>query len=200
MDILRKRLGIIHGEDIPHDGTQLVDWCISRFEAWGTSAGMESFREEEHDGHITLILGGKVVVMDMNLAIDRANAQKPRLSVTGVKTSFAVPGGASGSTTQGSTSLDGFLADSLGEFLAAVRKEEEVQDPEDAARIGLRILDSLKYIMMLDQMASEEGDAGLRWFNSVDTIAVEAEKFASEEAAVIAKYVLRTMPQRPLTI
>ncbi|KIP08390.1 hypothetical protein PHLGIDRAFT_104329 [Phlebiopsis gigantea 11061_1 CR5-6] len=191
-DILRRRLGIIYGEDIPHDNTQLVSWCISRFEAWGTSAGMEAFREEEHDGHITLTLGGKVIVVDMNLAIDRTDAQKSRLSVTGVKTSFAVPGGATGSTTQWSTSLDGFLADSLGEFLTAVQKEEEAQDTEDAARIGSRILGSLKYIMMLDQMASEEGDAGLRWFNSVDSLALDAEKFASEEATVIAKALAST--------
>lgn len=199
MDILRKRLGIIYGEDIPLDSSQVVDWCISRFEAWGTSAGMEAFREEEREGHITLILGGKVVVVDMNLAIDRTDTRSPRLSVTGVKTSFAAPGGTAGSTTQGSTSLDGFLTDSLGEFLDAVQKDEEAQDPEDAARIGTRILGSLKYIMMLDQMASEEGDAGLRWFNSVDTIALEVEKFASEEATLIAQYVLCRMLLHLLT-
>ena len=61
MDILRERLGIVYGEDIPLERTALVDWCISRFEAWGTSAGMEAFREEERNGHVTLILGGKVI-------------------------------------------------------------------------------------------------------------------------------------------
>ena len=116
-EILRKRLGIIYGEDIPLDRPQLVDWCISRFEAWGSSAGMEAFREEERDGRVTLTLGGKVIVVDINLSIDRQDPQSPRLSVISVKTSYAVPGGAAGSTTQGSTSLDGFLTDSLAEFL-----------------------------------------------------------------------------------
>lgn len=190
MDILRQRLGTIYGEDIPLDRTVLVDWCISRFEAWGTSAGMEAFREEERDGHVTLILGGKVIVVDMNLAIDRSDARSPRLSVSGVKTSYAVPNDAASSTTAGSTSLDGFLADTLSEFLDAVQKDEELQDPEEAARIGSRISENLKYLMRLDQMALEEGDTGLRWFNTIDLIALEVERFASEEAALVTKFVV----------
>lgn len=186
-DILRKRLGILYGEDIPLDRGALAEWCISRFEAWGTSAGMEAFREEEKDGHITLILGGKVIVIDMNLAVNRADAAAPRLSVTGVKTSYAVPNGAAGATTAGSTSLDGFLADTLGAFLAEVQKDDEAQDPEEAHRIGTRIADALKYLMVLDKLAEDEGDAGLRWFNNVDTLASDLERFASEEAAAIAK-------------
>ena len=192
MDILRERLGIVYGEDIPLERTALVDWCISRFEAWGTSAGMEAFREEERNGHVTLILGGKVIVVDMNLAINRTDPLNPRLSVSGVKTSYAVPNGAASSTTSGSTSLDGFLTVSLGEFLNVVQKHEELQDPEETSRIGSRIAASLKYLMRLDQMALEEGDAGLRWFNIVDTIALEVERFAGEEAVPIIKSVSRS--------
>lgn len=189
MDILRKRLSIIYGEDIPLDRTALIDWCISRFEAWGASAAMEAFREEEKEGHITLILGGKVIVIDINLAVDRSDPLNPRISVTGVKTTYAVPNGSAGSVTAGSTSLDGFLANTLGEFLAEVQKEDELQDPEGAHKTGSRIADGLKYLMMLDKLAEDEGDQGLRWFNNVDLLALEVERFASEEAAAIAKYV-----------
>lgn len=191
MDIMRKRHRILYGEDIPLDRTRLLDWCISRFEAWGTSAGMEAFKEEQREGHITLILGGKVIVVDMDLAADRSDPFSPRLSVTGVKTSYAVTSGAASSTTAGSTSLDAFLAESLGAFLVEVQKDEELQDPDLAAKMGTRIADSLKYLMQLDHLAAEEGEAGLRWFNHNDLLSLDAERFASEEAAAISKYVTR---------
>jgi hypothetical protein len=184
---MRKRANIIYGEDIPLERAELLDWCISRFEAWGVSVGMEAFREEERDGHITLILGGKVIVIDMSFAIDRSIPLLPRFSVTSVKTSYAVPNGGAGSTTAGSISLDGFLADSLGAFLIEVQKGEELQDPEQTARIGSRIANTLRYLMRLDQLALNGGDAGLQWFNHTDVLSREAERFASEEANAISR-------------
>lgn len=78
VEMLRKRVGIIYGESIPLDKITLVDWFVSRLETWGTSAGMEAFREDENGGRLTMMLGGKVVVVDINLTVDRAEPDNPK--------------------------------------------------------------------------------------------------------------------------
>ncbi|TFY58921.1 hypothetical protein EVJ58_g6110 [Rhodofomes roseus] len=124
LDALRKRAGITYGEDVPLDRASVVDWCVSRLEAWGTSAGMETFREEEREGRVTVVLGGKVLVIDIDLAVDRADPERPAVSVANVKTSYAIPNVATSSTTQGSASLDGFLADRVRAFLKELALDE----------------------------------------------------------------------------
>lgn len=189
VDVLQKRVGIIYGESIPLEKSLLVDWFLSKLEGWGTSSGMEAFRDES-DGRLTIMLGGKVVVVDINLAVDRSDPENPKISLTSVKTSYAVPNAAAGgSTTAGSISLDAFLADSLRAFLAEVQKDEELQDPEEASRVSSRIAEDFKYLMDLDQLALREGDQGLRWFNSMDLLAVQAETIATKEAKSVAQYV-----------
>lgn len=186
MDMLRKRAGIVYGEDIPLERAALFTWFVSRLETWGTSAGMESFKEDEIDGRMTMMLGGKVIVIDIDISIDRTNPNSPVIRLNSVKTSYAVPNGTAGSTMAGSISLDGFLTDSLRAYLAEIQKDEDMQDPEEAARIASRISEDLNYLMTLDQLALREGDQGLRWFNSMDLLAVQAEDVASKEAASVA--------------
>lgn len=180
---LRKRTGIIYGEDIPLDRTAMIDWCISRVESWGTAAGMETFKDEEKDGRMTLVLGGKVLVVDIEFTVDRSDFGSPKLGVAGVKTSYAVPNGAVGTTMEGSASLDGFIADGLRRFLNEVHKAEDEQDPIIAARIAACCVEHLQYLMRLDKLALREGDNGLRWFNGIDRLALEVvEPFAVKEA------------------
>ncbi|THH00798.1 hypothetical protein EW026_g1786 [Hermanssonia centrifuga] len=185
VDTLRNRTGILYGEDIPLDRSMLLDWCTSRLEAWGTAAGMEAFKEER-EGHVTMMLGGKVIVVDIDIALDRSVMDNPSMDLSSVKTSYAVPNGAAGSTTAGSASLDGYLNDSLRAFLSEVQKDEELQDPEEAARIGARIADDFRYLMDMDQLAFREAENGLRWFNIMDLLSVEAERFAQKEAESVA--------------
>ncbi|KAH9938933.1 hypothetical protein B0H21DRAFT_757581 [Amylocystis lapponica] len=182
---LRKRVGINYGEDIPLDRTSMVEWCISRLETWGTAAAMESFREEERQGRMTVVLGGKVLVVDIDFSVDRADPERPKVDVANLKTSYAFPNGASGSTTQGSLSLDGFLADGLQAFLTEAQKEADVQDSIRAARLGTLFAEHLSYLMRLDQLALREGDGGLRWFKGIDSLALEIEQFATREAQVV---------------
>ena len=91
LSALRKRVGILYGEDIPLERAALVDWCATRFETWGKSAGMEVFKEEERDGRFTMMLGGKVIVIDMEFAVDRSDVQGLALKVVNIKTNFAGP-------------------------------------------------------------------------------------------------------------
>ncbi|OBZ67218.1 Tripeptidyl-peptidase sed3 [Grifola frondosa] len=182
VDSLRKRVGITYGEDIPLDRNRITEWCLERLQAWGTSAGMESFKEDESGGRIPMVLGGKVLVMDIEFSVNRTVPEKPVLDVTRLKRSFAISNGTAGSTTDGSVSLDGFLAERLRAFLKQVHREPDVQDSVEAARLG----------------ALGEGDGGLRWFNDIDHLAVDIETFATREADAIARSL--SVPRAPLDI
>lgn len=185
---LQKRTGISYGEDVPLDRTRTADWCISRIETWAKNAGMETFREQEEAGHMIVVLGGKVLVIDIKFSLDHTNTAIPVLGVTSVKTSYAIPNGAANtSTTAGSASLDGFLMGCLRRFIVEVQKDEGIQDIMEAARLGSLIAEHMTYLMKEDQLALREGDSGLRWFNEIDRIAADIlEPFAAKEAAKIA--------------
>ncbi|KAL6308090.1 hypothetical protein BKA93DRAFT_871257 [Sparassis latifolia] len=185
VSVLRKRVGITYGEDVPLDRATIVDWCMSRLEAWGTSAGMEAFREEERDGRMTVVLGGKVLVLDIDFLVDRTDPEKPSIRVATLKTSYAIPNGSAGSTTGYSLSLDGFLAGSLQAFLTEVQKESDVQDSIEAGRLGMLFSEHLSYLMKLDQLALSEGDGGLRWFKDIDNLVLAVEQFATSEANAV---------------
>lgn len=166
--------------------SSIVEWCVTRVEAWATSAGMETFKEEERQGRMTVVLGGKVLVVDIDFSVDRSNPDSPVLDVANLKTSYAIPNGMAGSTTEGSRSLDGFLADSLRAFLKEVQKETALQDNIEAARLSGLLADHLAYLMKLDHLALREGDGGLRWFRDLDVLALKVEEFAMHEGEVLS--------------
>ena len=167
------------------DRVDVVDWCVSQLEECGKKAGMETFKEAETDGKIPLILGGKVLVVDIELAVDRSNKEHPTLSVIALKTSYASP--VSGATTEGSASMNGFLMDYVREFIVEVHKPLREQDTKKAGKLIKGFLAHMQYLMKLDGMATQEGDSGLRWFNNIDELALTAEGRARTEARNIAR-------------
>lgn len=191
MDVLRKRSGISYGEDIPLEPTVIVDWCVSRLETWGTSLGMETFKDEGREGGVTVVLGGKVLVVDVEFSIERIDPLNPKIDVFSVKTSYAVPNSDSGSTsnTEGSVSLDAFLAETIRDFCREVQKPQQVQNPLEAARLGMVVVEQLRYLVMLDRLAARKDDGGVRWFVDVDHLCSILEGFAKNEGEVVASYV-----------
>jgi hypothetical protein len=175
---------VSYGEDVPLDRASIVDWCISRLESWGSSAGMETFKEEEKQGKMTVVLGGKVLVMDIDFNVVRTDPSNPRLYIGSLKTSYASPSG--GASTDGL--MNGFFAEALTGFLTEVQRPSEDQDTFRAARLGRTFCTHLQYLMKLDNLASKEGDSGIRWFNSIDVLALAAERHAQHEATAVAKY------------
>ena len=167
------------------DQVDVVDWCVLQLEECGKKAGMETFKEAGTNGKITLILGGKVLVVDIELAVDRSDEDHPKLSVTSLKTSYASP--VSGATTEGSASMNGFLMDCIREFIAEAHKPLGEQDTKKAGKFIRGFLAHMQYLMQLDGMATQEGDGGLRWFNNIDLLALTAEGRAKAEAQNIAK-------------
>lgn len=168
------------------DQVDVVDWCVSQLEECGKKAGMETFKEAESYGKIPLILGGKVLVVDIELAVDRSDEEHPTLSVIALKTSYASP--VSGATTEGSASMNGFLMDYIREFIVEAHKPLGEQDTKKAGKLIKGFLAYMQYLMKLDGMATQEGDSGLRWFNNIDELALTAEGRAKTESRSIARW------------
>jgi hypothetical protein len=169
------------------DQVDIVDWCISQLEECGKKAGMERYKDETN-GKITLILGGKVLAVDIELSVDRSDEERPQLSVTALKTSYASPASASGPMTEGSVSMNGFLMDYIQEFIVETHKPLGEQDTKKVGKLVRGFLAHMQYLMKLDGLATREGEGGLRWFNNIDTLALTAEGRAKTEAQNIARW------------
>lgn len=175
-----------------------MDWVVSRLESWGTSVGMETFKDNlMRDGDWTVVLGGKVLVLDIDFSFDRVlDPKKPRIGVERLKTSYAAPNnitdGSITANTEGSSSLNALLAGAIRAFLVEVQKDPETQDAVEAERLGKIVVSHLKYLMMLDKLATrkEEDGGGIRWFVDADELGAGVEKCARSEADAIVTYVV----------
>jgi hypothetical protein len=177
------------GEDVPSSPEAIPDWCIARLEEWGKSLGMEAFREEENEGRVPLLLGGKVLVLDVDFQISRDDPAGLKITVVAAKTSYASADGAT-TIASSSVSLAGFVQDCLSEFLALAQAHEDERDVVQIARLAQRIRGHLAYLMRLDKLAKAEGDLGVRWFTGLDELASSLEARAITDARTISGYVL----------
>ncbi|KAJ3845543.1 hypothetical protein F5878DRAFT_599063 [Lentinula raphanica] len=193
----KQRSNASYGEDIPQDRAALIDWCVTRCEAWGKLVGMETFKDESGEGIISFVFGGKVLVVDLELSIDRSNMSIPKIQVFRAKTSYAVST-PEATTIDGSMSLDAFLKDTFQGFFEEVQKPDEYRDPVKAAKLRSIILDHLRYLVMLDRLAERKEDGGVRWFVDVDQLCTVVETFAKSEADAVALSMSSELP--PLDI
>ncbi|KAJ7209620.1 hypothetical protein GGX14DRAFT_452261 [Mycena pura] len=186
IDALRKRSGTNYGEDIPMDPQAIVGWCIERLQTWAKLAGLETYKE---DGRETgILLAGTVLVVEVELSVNHEDPLNPKLDVASVKTSYAIPNSDSGvtSNTDGSSSLDAFLAGTIQKFCDELKNAEEVRDPLQVAKLGTSVLNQLRYLVMLDRLAAGKEDGGVRWFVDVDQLCSVLETLSRSEAEVVA--------------
>jgi hypothetical protein len=154
------------GADVP---AGVPDWAVGALEGWAKAVGMETFREGD-----SVLLGGKVLVLDVDFHIARG-------AVAAVRTSYASADGST-TTASSSASLAGFVHDRLAAFLAA-------RDGVRVAHLAKKIQEHLAYLMRLDRLAQAEGDAGVRWFTGVDELASTLEAGAVTAARAVAECV-----------
>jgi hypothetical protein len=128
---------------------------------------MQAFPPEE-GVDTTLILGGQVLVLDVTLA---AAAIEPT-----VKMSYAGSG-------------EGRPSPAMDVFFSRLVRGAVKQDGHEGGGVGRRLRDALGYLMRLDRLAAQEGNAGARWFGEVDALARELAKITQEEAALLAQCV-----------
>lgn len=140
-------------------------------------------------------------MVDVDFKFTRANPLRPVVTVSRVKTSYALTQqqqqlqqqrGLNGekANAMGSLTLDDFLSRTIQAFLTEAQRENDVRDPRKASRLGKDILVQLQYLVMVDQLAERpSADGGLKWFIGLDEVYPPLEEFAKKEAGVIASYV-----------
>lgn len=166
----------------------IANFCISKLEDWSTQAGLESFKDEQREGNITIMLGGKVLVVDVEFSINKENPLKPRVHVASVKTSYATMDDALGtsSNTKGSTTLDAFLAETVQKYCDEVQKTENERDSIRAAKLAANTQRQLRYLVMLDRLAEKKDGPRATWFVDTNELCHKVEGFAASEAGVVA--------------
>lgn len=187
-EALRDRASTTYSEDIPLEPTSIANFCISRFEEWSTQAGLESFKDEQREGNVTIVLGGKVLVIDVDFSINKEDPTRPRVHVASVKTSYATMDDASGtpSNFKGSISLDAFLAETIQKYCDEVQKRENDRDGIRAAKLAANIQQQLRYLVMLDRLAEKKDGPRAAWFVDTDELCHKVEGFAASEAGAVA--------------
>ena len=143
-----------------YDGPSDDSSVLARISALSSAAGMQAYPPER--GADTMMLGGQVVVLDVGLVPEPT-----------VRASYAGSG-----EDRHSPAMDAF-------FSHLVRGVVKGADNND----GRRLREALGYLMRLDRLATQEGNAGARWFGEVDALSKELVKFTQEEAALLAQYV-----------
>lgn len=155
---------------------------------------METFKDEGKEGIVTVLLGGKVVVIDVDLSIDRSKPDNAQIRNVNTKISYATMNNSSnnGGNAHGSPYLDRFLSKCIQDFC------DKVQDPDPnpvkAAACLKLILEQLRYLVLLDGLAERKDSAGVKWFIDSDDQWPMLENLAKEEATVIASYVSLKVP------
>jgi len=148
---------------------------------------METF-QEDRPGGINFVFGGKVIVIDVDLLVDRNDPSNPSVVVSNVKTSYAISPEPD-SSMSGSVSLDAFLKISFQDYLTKVQLPEELRNPLETAQLASIIVEHLHYLVMLDKLAEQKEDGGVRWFVDINDLCNVVENFSKSEAQIIASYV-----------
>lgn len=149
---------------------------------------METFKDEGKEGIVTVLLGGKVVVIDVDLSIDRSKPDSPQIRNVNAKISYATMNHSSnGGNANGSPYLDRSLSKCIQNFCDKVQDVDP--DPVKAAACLKLILEQLQYLVLLDGLAERKDSAGVKWFIDLDDQWPMLENLAKEEGTVIASYV-----------
>ena len=149
---------------------------------------METFKDEGKEGIVTVLLGGKVVVIDVDLSIDRSKPDSPQIRNVNAKISYATMNHSSnGGNANGSPYLDRSLSKCIQNFCDKVQDVDP--DPVKAAACLKLILEQLQYLVLLDGLAERKDSAGVKWFIDLDDQWPMLENLAKEECTVIASYV-----------
>lgn len=175
---------MIYGENVPFLVASFPQWCIEQLVNWGRSVGMETFKDDSREGGSTVMLGGKVLVIDVDFTITRNDPLIPKLELTNVKTSNALLPGNTNPTTF--TMLDTFLAENIAKYCTEMQKSETTRNPLLAATFRKAVLDDLRYLVLLDRLADRKEDGGIRWFTDIDELCPTLMAVATSEAEAIA--------------
>lgn len=182
----------IYGEDIPFERSLLPGWIVSRVEACARAAGLDTYKDENaKEGNVSLLCGGKAVVLDVEFRIrplHLPSADDIGIGLSSIKISVAPP--AEGTALPASPyeiHLDNLFQSLVSEFITLAHAANA--DCLLAARPMAEFQRHLEYLMHIDRLATEEGEAGARWFRHVGSTAAFAEGICTQEASALSTQV-----------
>jgi len=145
---------------------------------------MESFSDDGNGPNsVTVVLAGKLLVIDIELVVKHIDPLRPRLHVASVKSTNAL------TSTSTSIYLDAFLLEELTRYCDEMQKTEDVRDPQRAAAIRGGIIDHLRYLVLLDRLAGRKQDGGIRWFTDLDEVFPRLRDACVQEVRSVGAYV-----------
>lgn len=141
---------------------------------------METFKDElEREAKVSITLGGKVLVLDVELQLDQDNNA---IALVAVKTSYALA-----DSPEGSPALDQFLFSLIHAFLDCVQAEQVDFFKVDGLSNAFR--SHLRYLMRLDALAAlpAEQEGGIRWLTITEDYGRQIDQLVTSEARLVAQ-------------
>ncbi|CAE6387799.1 unnamed protein product [Rhizoctonia solani] len=184
-------------EDVPLDPKLRPDFILSRAEMWAKSAKMEVYQSEEN-GQNTLTCAGSAVVLDLTFEKLAVGTDPPSIRLVSLKSSYPTAF-ESAPVTQPPTTVEDLLGADIAAYINEVLSEGV--DATKAAQLAWRVMEHVRYIMLLDSQAAQEaknGETGARWFAEVGILSPKVIDLTCQEAARIASQL--GAPKAPLDI
>ena len=142
---------------------------------------------------MTIVFGGKVLVIDIVLKISHGQSVTHRLQLVSVKSTLAASQAQLGSHSLSSETLDKLLFDCLEEYIAECQKPPLLQDHIHARALANVFKKHLHYLSELDRftVVKEEGESlkvdGTSWLEEVGFIGNAYEQLALNEMRSIMR-------------
>lgn len=145
---------------------------------------------KETQDKVTLILSGKILVLDIEIKVQRT--PKLSLEMVSLKSTQAFPSDAAAATapslpTSGSF-IDDFILKTFREYLTEVQKDPKDIKVWHAAVLCRNLKRDLHHLMKLDNLAQRTHEGGSRWFTEVDDLSSVAKQLAPKEARTVARW------------
>lgn len=172
---------------MPLEPSLVADWLIARvLEYLKNAGGTEVFTETGQEGTITLLCGGKMLVIEVGLR--RSDEEVPRLEVVDAKAQHSH--GDEGAVPQNRSPRDLLLLRSLSEYVAEGQKS--TPDVKKVAKLGRTFQSHVELLMTFDALANAEAAAGKtngdRWFKEAEVTEAIVRELAGREAKALTRY------------
>jgi hypothetical protein len=158
---------------------------------------MECFKDPHpgEEGHdlVTIVFGGKVLVIDIVLKVSNLPTIVPRLQLVSVKSTLAASQAQSESHLLSAETIDKLLYDCLEKYVAECQKPPLVQDSIYARVLANTFKKHLQHLSELDRftVVKELGDSlkvdGVSWLEEVGMIGRTYEQFSQQEIASLSR-------------
>lgn len=173
-------------EDVPLEASLKPDFVLTRVERWAKDARMEVYQSIEN-GLNSFTCAGSAVVLDMLFQKTHTESDTPGIKLVSLTSSYPTSS-ESAPVTQPLTTVEALLSSGISAYIDEVLYEGA--DAQKAAQLALRVIEHIRYIMLLDAQAAREaetGGTGARWFAEVGVLSPKIIDLGCKEAAGLCR-------------